>query len=425
MSSQSTNNASGRLASQSAMTAGDGLRSGGRVHIIGAGPVGLLLAALLQSQEGFSVRLYEKRREYTRSRMVHLASYLVADSLESYRADHFDGENVEAVFDPPELAEGLAFRQSIAPDLMALLHKWALGFCPLNSIEQSLSDLIDARGTNAAQRTAAVVTSQDAIAMLEPGDVMIDCTGSKSLLRDHLVPASAAEENANTVNIRLEYALVITFLYGQSYACNEQCKYYKNIENARYKFIPMVHRTHYDGSISHVTGIINITAEDYEAMPPRFDGEWLRSNFPDVAQSMDSFIGKIKQETNGEIVGDLEIIRIPLNLYRARNATSRQWRTTGLSDHPFERSPVFLLGDSAIGSPYFQSISLGFECAMFLAGLITQRDLPLRDMLDRYELYTYKQWLRVYMQSKMIKHNKDLFESIGDPLALLDKLHIY
>ena len=31
-------------------------------------------------------------------------------------------------------------------------------------------------------------------------------------------------------------------------------------------------------------------------------------------------------------------------------------------------------------------------------------------MLDRYELYIYKQWLRVYMRSKMIKHNKDLFE---------------
>jgi 2-polyprenyl-6-methoxyphenol hydroxylase-like FAD-dependent oxidoreductase len=426
MSSQSMSGARGQLAPRSGATTIDTLRSGGRVHIIGAGPVGLLLAALLQSQEGFSVRLYEKRREYTRSRMVHLASYLVADSLESYRADHFDGENVEAVFDPPELAEGLAFRQSLAPDLMELLHKWTLGFCRLNSIEQSLSDLIDARGSNAVQRTAAIVTAQDAIAMLEPGDVMIDCTGSKSLLRDHLVPHSgAAEEGANTVNIRLEYALVITFLYGQTYACNEYCKYYKNIENAHYKFIPMVHRTHNDGSISHVTGIINITAEDYEAMPPRFDGQWLRSNFPGVAQSMDSFIDKIKQETHGEILGDLEIIRIPLNLYRARNATMRQWRTNGSSNHPFERSPVFLVGDSAIGSPYFQSISLGFECAMFLAGLITQRDLPLRDMLDRYELYTYKQWLRVYMQSKMIKHNKDLFESLGDPLALLDKLHIY
>jgi 2-polyprenyl-6-methoxyphenol hydroxylase-like FAD-dependent oxidoreductase len=97
----------------------------------------------------------------------------------------------------------------------------------------------------------------------------------------------------------------------------------------------------------------------------------------------------------------------------------------GRTDHPFGCSPVFLAGDAAIGSPYFQSISLGFECSMFLAGLIAQRDMPLREKLDRYELYIYKQWLRVYMRSKMIKHNKDLFESLDDPLALLEKLHIY
>jgi hypothetical protein len=38
---------------------------------------------------------------------------------------------------------------------------------------------------------------------------------------------------------------------------------------------------------------------------------------------------------------------------------------------------------------------------------------------------TYQQWRRVYMRSKMIKHSKDLFESVDDPLALLDKLHVY
>ena len=64
-------------------------------------------------------------------------------------------------------------------------------------------------------------------------------------------------------------------------------------------------------------------------MPSRFDGEWLRSNVPGVAQSMDRFIDKIKQETHGEILGDLEIVRIPLDLYRARNATSRQLLTGG------------------------------------------------------------------------------------------------
>ena len=394
--------------------------------MVGAGPVGLLLAALLQSLEGFSVRLYEKRHEYTRTRMVQLAPYLVADSLDSYRVDHIDGDNVDAVFDPTELDEGLAFRRSLPPDLKALLHDWTLGFCPLNSIERAVSDLIDARGSNGVERTAAVVTAEDAMAMLESGDVLIDCTGSRSLLRDHLAPGiGEVDRDANTLKIRLEYALVITFLYGRTYDCNEYCKYYKNAENAQYKFIPMVHRTHYDGSVSHVSGIVNISAEEYEAMPSRFDGAWLRDNFPSVAQSMDRFIDKIKEETHGEILGELEIVRIPLDLYRARNATSRQWLTEEPSDHPFASSPVFLAGDSAIGSPYFQSISLGFECAMYLAGLIAQRDLPLRDMLDRYELYSYKQWLRVYMRSKMIKHNKDLFESIDEPLALLDKLHIY
>ena len=62
---------------------------------------------------------------------------------------------------------------------------------------------------------------------------------------------------------------------------------------------------------------------------------------------------------------------------------------------------------------------------MFLAGLIAQPDVPVDDMLDRFERYMYKQWLRVYMQSKMIKNNKDLFQLLDDPLALLDKMHIY
>jgi len=396
----------------------------GRVHVVGAGPVGLLVAALLQSMDGFSVRLYEKRREYTRSRMVQLASYLVADSAESYRVDHIDGENTDAVFEPSEIDAAISFRRSIPPDLSTLLQQWTTGFAPLNAIERSLSDLIDARGSSNVQRVAAVVEANEAISMLEPGDIMIDSAGSRSLVRDYLQPVGAPDAATNTVTIRLEYAIVVTFLYSRPYDCNESCKYYKNAENAQYKFIPAVGRVFYDGAISHVTGIINITAEDYAAMPATFDGQWLRANFPHVAQSMDRFIDKIKQETHGEIIGDLEIVRIPLNLYRARNATSRHWLDTG-SDHPFAHSAVFLVGDSAIGSPYFQSISLGFECAMFLTSLIARRDMSLRQMFDDYELYTYKQWLRVYMRSKMIKHNKDLFERIDDPTALLQKLHIY
>jgi hypothetical protein len=214
-------------------------------------------------------------------------------------------------------------------------------------------------------------------------------------------------------------------VYGQPYLCNEYCKYYKNEENLHYKFIPAVDRICYDGNTSFVSGIVNITPEDYEAMPPAFDGQWLRIHFPQVAHSMDRFIDKIKQETHGEIIGDLEIVRIPLNLYRALNATSRKWLAEEDSSHPFTNSPVFLVGDSALGSPYYQSISLGLECAIHLAGLMGQSNLPLTDLLNCYERYIYKQWLRVYMRTKMIKHNKDLFETINDPFRLLDLLHIY
>ena len=400
-------------------------RPSGRVHVIGAGPAGLFLTALLQGLDGQAVRLYERRDEYLRTRMVSLAPYLIADSIESYGADTIDGQSVEAIFDQTELETRLAYRRSVAPDLRALLVEWTRGFVPLNTIERTLSELIDARGTGTVERIAGEVTAQQAIDMLEPGDILVDCTGTPSLMRDLLVPGEdLGERGRNTQKYRLEYALVVTFLYDQHYECNEWCKYYKNVENARYKFIPAVHRTFHDGSISHVTGIVNISKDEFGAMPRALDGAWLRDNFPEVALSMDRFIDKVKAETHGEVVGDLEIIRIPLDVYHARNATSRRWHRSGI-DHPLAKAAVFLLGDSAIGSPYFQSVSLGFECAFFLAGHIANRSLSVDEMFERYESFMHLQWLRVYMRTQMIKHNKDMLELVDDTFGLLEKLHVY
>ena len=46
-------------------------------------------------------------------------------------------------------------------------------------------------------------------------------------------------------------------------------------------------------------------------------------------------------------------------------------------------------------------------------------------VFDRYENFMYQQWLRVYMRSQMIKHNKDLLQVVDDTEGLLAKLHIY
>jgi 2-polyprenyl-6-methoxyphenol hydroxylase-like FAD-dependent oxidoreductase len=401
------------------------VRSTGRVHVVGAGPIGLFLTALLQSVDGQKVRLYEKREDYTRSRMVSLAEYLVADSIDSYKADPIDRLNVEAIFDDSEIQKGIGFRRGIAPDLRALLEEWTCGFVPLNTIERALSGLIDSRGTGTVERVARSLDADQALAMLEPDDLLIDCTGSRSMLRDLLLPGTdLAAPGRNTAQFRMEYALVVTFLYDRNYECNEYCKYYKNVDNVEYKFIPAVRRTCYDGSITHVTGIVTISEAEFEATPSTCDGTWLREHLPEVARSMDRFIDKIKAESHGEVVGDIQVVRIPLDLYRARNVTSREWRYAGI-DHPLAQRNVFLLGDAALGSPYFQSISLGVESAFFLAGHIANRSLPVEEIFYRYEAFMYQQWLRVYMRTRMIKHNKDLLASIDDAVSLLENLHVY
>ena len=37
----------------------------------------------------------------------------------------------------------------------------------------------------------------------------------------------------------------------------------------------------------------------------------------------------------------------------------------------------------------------------------------------------HQQWLRVYMRTQMIKHNKDLLESVDDTDGLLAQLHVF
>ncbi|WP_417562312.1 hypothetical protein [Microbacterium sp.] len=405
--------------------AGTGERTQGTVHVIGGGPVGLFLAALLQSVPGQRVRVYEKRPEYTRTRMVMLAPYLLASTIESYRADTIDGQDVEAIFDRVELETRLAYRRTVASDLRTLVDEWTQGFVPLNTIERGLRELIQSRDGGDVEFVRADLAADAALDLAEPDDVIVDCTGTHAVLRDVLaVGDEPGTRGANTWLLNLEHALTITFLYDAPFECDEFCKYYKNLENTGYKFIPSVKRTSYDGDVTHVTGIVSISRTEFEAMPPRFNGTWLRENFPRIATSMDGFINRMQQQSPGNVVGDLEVTRIPLDVYHAWNTTSRGWHGSGL-DHALARTPVFLLGDSAIGSPYFQSITLGFECAFHLAGHLANTQLPLGAVFDRYETFMNQQWLRVYMRSQMIKHNKDLLQVVDDTNGLLSQLHIY
>jgi hypothetical protein len=90
-----------------------------------------------------------------------------------------------------------------------------------------LTALIAEGGKSPVDRIQSALSVEQAMVVLQPHEIMIDCTGANSLLRDHLVPATARESSdsreRNTYKIRLEYAANVTFLWGRPYLCNEYC----------------------------------------------------------------------------------------------------------------------------------------------------------------------------------------------------------
>ena len=217
--------------------------------------------------------------------MVSLADYLVVRlDRELQGQTRSTGRTSRRSSTRPSSRRGSPTDGRSPRDLRALLEEWTRGFVPLNTIEETLSELIDARATGTVERVTADVGADEALALLEPGDILVDCTGSRSLMRDLLLPgddltARAATRSGSASSTRWSSPSST----GQQYVCNEYCKYYKNRENTGYKFIPAVHRTYFDGDISHVTGIVSISRAEFEAMPPTCDGAFLREQFPGVA----------------------------------------------------------------------------------------------------------------------------------------------
>ena len=190
------------------------------------------------------MRLYEKRHEYSRTRMVQL-SCLSCGPVAS-TAPTTSTETTSMRLRSAELDEGLA-SGSRSPRLPRS-SRLDIGFCPLNAIERGVSDLIDARAShNVRARPRGDGGGRDVDARAR--NILIDCTGSKSLLRDHLTTAGTIREErtrsrsgsstpSSSPSLRPELRL------------QRALQVLQETPRTRSTVHPMVNRTHYDGSVS-------------------------------------------------------------------------------------------------------------------------------------------------------------------------------
>ena len=109
----------------------EALPPGGRVHISARGRSVFSWLRCSSPWTDVDVRLYEKRDEYTRTRMVHLEPYLAADSIESYCTDpHRRRQRPGRLRSGSSWTRPSSSERSIPSDLMTLLRGWTRGLLP-------------------------------------------------------------------------------------------------------------------------------------------------------------------------------------------------------------------------------------------------------------------------------------------------------
>ena len=251
------------------------------------------------------------------------------------------------------------------------------------------------------------------MAMLEPGDILIDCTGSKSLLRDQLVPGSGErgwrrEHAQDPARIRARHHLPVR-------------------PDVRLQRVLQVLQEHRERALQvHSGGPPHVLRRQRQ---PR-DGhrQHHRRGLRGDAVTIRRRVASQQLSRRRPVDGPLHRQDQAGNQRRDTSATWRssgyRWICTGLATRPAgsgarrgpatTRSPARRCSWSAIRPSARRTFSRSrWASSARCSWRDSSRSVTCRsrDMLDRYELYIYKQWLRVYMRSKMIKHNKDLFES--------------
>ncbi|CAF0811620.1 unnamed protein product [Adineta steineri] len=379
------------------------------VLIIGGGPVGLLLGVLLRDQ-GVRVTVKEIRKDISRTRCVKLLRRIL--SYDTVIDDIY-------LFSESQLKERENAIGCIKPNLFETIANWSERFIPLQDIQERLLKEYVSLGGVIHYTNVYDTDTISNVLKTHSNTVVVDCTGYHSVLRDHISPK-------NRIDRFIEYVLICTFIYEENYVCNALCKYYKNQNTRKFRIIPAIGDTY---SINqqretHVTCLITIEEPLFQQLSQvgRITYDYLKQNQKQIYDDLNTFLNNLSTENLSKIRFDtMKFICIPLQVYRARNLTYTA------SDNELNQHWV-LMGDAAMGGPYFQSISIGFESAIYFAYLFKQMNGDIQKMLKKYEEYVDKLWLSLQIRTKEIQRDKQILQAMlctNDPKEILKKLKTY
>ncbi len=350
-----------------------------------------------------NVTIFEKREKNTRTRPVKLQGRILNTHLPDDEVNFFSEHQMD------ERTKAIV---SIKEELSLTIVGWLEMTTPIQTIQEDLKDYFTSTG--------GIIQTGEQIDMdsikNHPNKLVIDCSGYNSLLLDQIQPN-------NRVTDFTEYVIVWDFTINARYECNEKCKYYKNANVRTYQVIPSVHDTYIDKNKmnTQVTCLITISKEVFDRVskvkPLTFD--YLLNNLKEICDDMDTFLKNFAGDDINRFPNDvMTFVALPLHVYHAKKSTHI---ATDFNQH------WVLMGDAAIGGPYFQSISTGYEAAIYFAYIFKHMDGNVEQMLSKYEAYMEKLWFTIQVRSREIKRNKDILRSLcaKNIDEVLQKIKIY
>ena len=317
---------------------------GQEVVIVGAGPVGLWTAIQIKKRSPETdIQIYERYTSYKRSHVLKLETRSMLLYAKNARNQ----------------AEKEFFQEILDGGLSEAFQQAATGqsnFVRTNDLEKALKDYAHKLGININYEA---IESPSQLTKKHPNCTQfIAADGAHSKLREAIMGKNAVKEYP------LQYVAEVKYeTKGRtgSLSANEQYKTNKLLDGMAFEYIGKEKH-----GITPVSLRFFIDEASYNAMPEASFKEPLKLNDRRLPSSLARDINtymNVRQQEAGEdyIQGSEKLSKLTLSLYRAKKFSKTQ-----------QKKNWYLVGDAAMGVPYFRSLNAGMIIGSQLGYIVTR-----------------------------------------------------
>lgn len=328
------------------------------IVIVGAGPVGLWTAIQIKKRRPeYDIQMYERYDVYQRSHVLRLDHWSLLlygcnskDAKEKFFYEEITGKNLTGII--TEAAASLYIRTN---DLESALRSYALD--------------------SGIKITKATIDSPESVMSNHPEcNMFLAADGAHSKMRNQLFG------NDSTENYPLQYIVEVKYqVKGTAKKLNplgDHLKANQQIENMAFEYVGKE-----KNGITPVSVRFFIDEETYKTIPEASFKNPLSINSPELPLSLQNDILKYMairsaKAENENCIIEGKLTKLTLSCYSSKKFTAKK-----------DGKGWFLVGDAAMGVPYFRALNSGMILGSRLGQILCSQNWPINDDLNKKILF--------------------------------------